>query len=52
MVVLGTPKGWLTNVLTATAVGHADSPVVAMLRAAVPSTVAMLARERPDGVPS
>jgi drug/metabolite transporter (DMT)-like permease len=43
MVVLGTTNGWLTNVLTATAVRHVDSAVVAMLQAAVPLMVAVLA---------
>ncbi len=43
MVVLGTTNGWLANVLTATAVSHVDSAVVAMLQAAVPLMVAVLA---------
>src|SRR6202022_4627465 len=43
MVVLGTTNGWLTNVLTATAVSRVDSAVVAMLQAAVPLMVAVLA---------
>ena len=50
MVVLGTTNGWPTNVLTATAVNHVDSAVVAMLQAAVPLMVAVLARERSAGV--
>jgi len=52
MVVLGTTNGWLANVLTATAVSHVDSVVVAMLQAAVPLTVAVLARERRAAVRS
>jgi drug/metabolite transporter (DMT)-like permease len=43
IVVLGTTNGWLTNVLTATAVSRVDSAVVAMLQAAVPLMVAVLA---------
>lgn len=43
MVVLGTTNGWLANVLTATAVSHVDSAVVAMLQATVPLMVAVLA---------
>jgi len=43
MVILGTTNGWLANVLTATAVSHVDSAVVAMLQAAVPLMVAVLA---------
>lgn len=43
MVVLGTTNGWLTNVLTATAVSRVDSAVVAMLQASVPLMVAVLA---------
>jgi drug/metabolite transporter (DMT)-like permease len=43
MVVLGTTNGWLANVLTATAVSHVASAVVAMLQAAVPLMVAVLA---------
>jgi drug/metabolite transporter (DMT)-like permease len=43
MFVLGTTNGWLANVLTATAVSHVDSAVVAMLQAAVPLMVAVLA---------
>jgi drug/metabolite transporter (DMT)-like permease len=50
MVVLGTTNWWPTNVLTATAVSHVDSAVVAMLQAAVPLMVAVLARERRAGV--
>jgi drug/metabolite transporter (DMT)-like permease len=50
MVVLGTTNGWPTNVLTATAVSHVDSAVVAMLQVAVPLMVAVLARERRAGV--
>jgi drug/metabolite transporter (DMT)-like permease len=52
MVILGTTNGWLTNVLTATAVSHVDSAVVAMLQAAVPLMVAVLAREHCAGVRS
>jgi len=44
--------GWLTNVLTATAVSHVDSAVVTMLQASVPLMVAVLARERRAGVRS
>jgi drug/metabolite transporter (DMT)-like permease len=43
MVALGTTNGWLTNVLTAIAVSRVDSAVVAMLQAAVPLMVAVLA---------
>ena len=43
MVVLGTTNGWLANVLTATAVSHVDSAVVAMIQATVPLMVAVLA---------
>jgi drug/metabolite transporter (DMT)-like permease len=43
MIVLGTTNGWLTNVLTATAVSRVDSAVVAMLQASVPLMVAILA---------
>ena len=43
MVVLGTTNGWLVNVLTAVAVSRVDSSVVAMLQAAVPLMVAILA---------
>jgi drug/metabolite transporter (DMT)-like permease len=43
MLVLGTTNGWLVNVLTATAVSHVDSAVVAMLQAVVPLMVAILA---------
>jgi drug/metabolite transporter (DMT)-like permease len=43
MVVLGTTNGWLTNILTATAVSRVDSAVVAMLQASVPLMVAVLA---------
>jgi drug/metabolite transporter (DMT)-like permease len=43
IVVLGTTNGWLTNVLTAIAVSRVDSAVVAMLQAAVPLMVAVLA---------
>jgi drug/metabolite transporter (DMT)-like permease len=43
VVVLGTTNGWLTNVLTAAAVSRVDSAVVAMLQAAVPLMVAVLA---------
>jgi drug/metabolite transporter (DMT)-like permease len=43
MVVLGTTNGSLANVLTATAVSHVDSAVVAMIQAAVPLMVAVLA---------
>src|SRR6266481_3439100 len=43
MIVLGTTNGWLTNVLTATAVGRVDSAVVAMPQASVPLMVAVLA---------
>jgi drug/metabolite transporter (DMT)-like permease len=43
MAVLGTTNGWLTNVLTAAAVSRVDSAVVAMLQAAVPLMVAVLA---------
>jgi len=43
MVVLGTTNGWLANVLTAAAVSRVDSAVVAMLQAAVPLLVAVLA---------
>jgi drug/metabolite transporter (DMT)-like permease len=43
MAVLGTTNGWLVNVLTAVAVSHVDSAVVAMLQAAVPLMVAVLA---------
>ncbi len=43
MLVLGTTNGWLANVLTATAVSRVDSAVVAMLQAAVPLMVAVLA---------
>jgi hypothetical protein len=53
MIVLGTTNGWLTNVLTAAAVSRVDSAaVVAMLQAAVPLMVAVLARERRAGVRS
>jgi drug/metabolite transporter (DMT)-like permease len=52
MVVLGTTNRWLTNVLTATAVSRVDSAVVAMLQAAVPLMVAVLAREHRAGVRS
>ena len=52
MVILGTTNRWLTNVPTATAVSHVDSAVVAMLQAAVPLMVAVLARERRAGVRS
>jgi drug/metabolite transporter (DMT)-like permease len=52
MVVLGTTNGWPTNVLTATAVSHVDSAVLAMPQAAVPSMVAVLARGRRAGVRS
>jgi drug/metabolite transporter (DMT)-like permease len=52
MVILGATNGWLTNVLTATAVSHVDSAVVAMLQAAVPLMVAVLAREHRAGVRS
>jgi drug/metabolite transporter (DMT)-like permease len=52
MVILGTTNGWLTNVLTATAVSHVDGAVVAMLRAAVRLMAAVLARERRAGVRS
>jgi drug/metabolite transporter (DMT)-like permease len=43
VVVLGTTNGWLTNVLTAAAVSRVDSAVVAMLQAAVPLMVAVMA---------
>lgn len=43
MIVLGTTNGWLANVLTAIAVRHADSAVVAMTQATVPLMVAVLA---------
>jgi drug/metabolite transporter (DMT)-like permease len=43
MIVLGTTNGWLVNVLTAAAVSNVDSAVVAMLQAAVPLIVAVLA---------
>ena len=43
MVVLGTTNGWLTNVLIVIAVTRVDSAVVAMLQAAVPLMVAVLA---------
>src|ERR1700738_227492 len=43
IVVLGTTNGWLSNVLTAVAVSRVDSAVVAMLQAAVPLMVAVLA---------
>jgi drug/metabolite transporter (DMT)-like permease len=43
VVVLGTTNGWLANVLTAAAVSRVDSAVVAMLQAAVPLMVAVLA---------
>ena len=43
MVVLGTTNGWLANVLTAVAVRHADSAVVAMIQATVPLMVVILA---------
>ncbi len=43
VVVLGTTNGWLTNVLTAAAVSRVDSAVVAMLQAAVPLIVAIMA---------
>ena len=52
MVIPGTTNGWLTNVLTATAVSPVDSAVVAMLEAAVPLMVAVLARERRAGMRS
>ena len=52
MVILGTTNRWLTNVLTAAAVSHVDSAVVAMPQAAVPLMVAVLARERRSGVRS
>jgi len=52
MVIPGTTNGWLTNVLTATAVSHVDSAVVAMLEAAVPLMVAVLARARRAGMRS
>ena len=52
MVIPGTTHGWLINVLTVTAVSHVDSAVVAMLQAAVPFMVAVLARERRAGVRS
>ena len=52
MVTLGTTNGRLTNVLTASAVRHVDNAVVAMLQAAVPLMVAVLARERCAGVRS
>jgi drug/metabolite transporter (DMT)-like permease len=52
MVVLGITNRWLTNVLTATAVSRVDSAVVAMLQAAVPLMVAVLAREHRAGVRS
>lgn len=43
IIVLGTTNGWFANVLTATAVSHVDSSVVAMLQACVPLMVAVLA---------
>ena len=43
VVVLGTTNGWLANVLTAAAVSRVDSAVVAMLQAAVPLMVAVMA---------
>jgi drug/metabolite transporter (DMT)-like permease len=43
MIVLGTTNGWLTTVLIAVAVSRVDSAVVAMLQAAVPLMVAILA---------
>jgi drug/metabolite transporter (DMT)-like permease len=46
MVILSTTNGWLTNVLTATAVSHVDGAVVVMLQAAVPLIAAVLVRER------
>jgi hypothetical protein len=50
MVIPGTTNGWLTNVLTAAAVHHVDSAVVAMLQVAVPLMVGLLAQERRAGV--
>jgi len=43
MIVLGTTNGWLANVLTAIAVRHIDSAVVAMTQATVPLMVVVLA---------
>ena len=43
VAVLGTTNGWLVNVLTAAAVSRVDSAVVAMLQAAVPLMVAVMA---------
>jgi len=43
MIVLGTTNGWLTAVLIAAAVSRVDSALVAMLQAAVPLMVAVMA---------
>ncbi len=43
IVVLGTTNGWAANVLTAIAVRHADSSLVAVVQATVPLFVVLLA---------
>lgn len=43
MLVLGTTNGWLANALIAVAVRHVDTAVVAMIQAAVPLFVAIMA---------
>lgn len=43
MLVLGTTNGWLANALIAMAVRHVDTAVVAMIQAAVPLFVAIMA---------
>ena len=43
MLVLGTTNGWLTNALVAVAVRRVDTAVVAMIQAAVPLFVAIMA---------
>jgi drug/metabolite transporter (DMT)-like permease len=43
VVVLGTTNGWLASALTVIAVRHVDSAMVAMIQAAVPLMVAVLA---------